>query len=525
MEFGHELLQPDLDRISERLETAFERMPALARAGIKDRINGPFTFGPDGNPLIGPVPGLRNYWVAVGVMAGFCQGGGVGLCMAQWMVEGEPDIDVWAMDVARFGEFATRDWGSLKSAENYSRRFILTYPNEELPVGRPHKTTALYDVFKNRGAVFGQAFGLENVLWFAPPGTEPLETPTFRRSNAFEHVAEEIRCVRENLGALEIANFAKHLVTGPNAGAFLDNLFACRLPKPGRMTLAPMLSPKGRLLGDLSLACLDADTYYIFGSGAAQEMHRRWIEGHLPDNGVAYRNRSDELHGISIAGPRSRDLLSRLTGEDVSAEAFRFMDIRPMNVGLTPCLVARVSFTGELGYEIYCAPVYQRSLYEAIEREGAEIGVKWFGARALMSMRLEKNWGAWTLEYRPDFTAAESGLDRFISFKKSTEFIGRQAALSERERRPEKTLVMLELEDTGVDAIHDEPIAHNGECVGYITSGGYAHYVGRSMALGYIPTGLASTGNAFEVELLGNWIPAKLVPEPLYDPDGSKMRS
>lgn len=524
-DFGHELLQPDLDRISQRLETAFERMPALARAGIKDQINGPFTFGPDGNPLIGPVPGLQNYWVAVGVMAGFCQGGGVGLCMAQWMINGEPDIDVWAMDVARFGEFATRDWGSLKSAENYSRRFILTYPNEELPVGRPQKTTALYDAFTSRGAVFGQAFGLEHALWFAPPGVEPVETPTFRRSNAFEHVAAEVRAVREQLGALEIANFAKHLVTGPGAREFLERLFAGRVPKPGRMALSPLLTPKGKLYGDLSIGCLDPQTYCIFGSGAAQEMHRRWIGQHLPESGVAYRNRSDELHGIAIAGPNARELLSRMTGEDVGAQAFRFMDIRPMNVALTPCLVARVSFTGELGYEIYCSPVYQRALYEAIEREGTDLGLKWFGARALMSMRFEKNWGAWTLEYRPDFTASESGLDRFVSFKKSAHFIGRRAALSERERGPEKTLITLELEDAGVDAIHDEPISYHGECVGYVTSGGYAHYVGKSMAMGYVPASLAAPDNSFEVELLGEWVPARLVPRPLYDPDGSKMRS
>ena len=304
-DFGHELLQPDLERIADRLEIAFERMPALASAGIKDQINGPFTFGPDGNPLIGPVPGLRNYWAAVGVMAGFCQGGGVGLCLAEWLIEGEPSIDVWGMDVARFGQFATRDYGRIKSAENYTRRFIITYPNEELPAARPQKTTALYDVFKQRNAVFGAAFGLEHVLWFAPEGMEPIETPTFQRSNAFEHVADEVRAVRENLGAIEIANFAKHEVKGPNAAAYLDGIFANRLPKPGRMLLSPIITTKGKLYGDLTVACIDEQTYYILGSGAAQEMHRRWFEMHLPETGVSYHNKSDELHGIAIAGPRS----------------------------------------------------------------------------------------------------------------------------------------------------------------------------------------------------------------------------
>ncbi|MDJ0955633.1 MAG: FAD-dependent oxidoreductase [Arenicellales bacterium] len=524
-DFGHELLQPDLERIADRLEIAFERMPALAEAGIKDQINGPFTFGPDGNPLIGPIPGLRNYWVAVGVMAGFCQGGGVGLCLAEWLIEGEPSIDVWGMDVARFGQFATRDYGRIKSAENYTRRFLITYPNEELPAARPQKTTALYDVFKQRNAVFGAAFGLEHVLWFAPEGVEPFETPTFRRSNAFEHVAAEVQCVRENLGAIEIANFAKHEVKGPGAAVFLDNVFANHLPKPGRMLLSPIMTAKGKLYGDLTIACIDEETYYILGSGAAQEMHRRWFEKHLPESGVSYRNKSDELHGIAIAGPRSRELLSRLTREDVSDDAFKFLDFRPMNVGLTPSLVARVSFTGELGYEIYCAPQYQRTLFEAIDRESKDLSLQWFGARALMSMRLEKNWGVWTLDYRPDFTAAESGLDAFIRFNKTADFIGKQAALLEKERGPEKKLVVLQLADTGVDAVRDEPVFYNGECVGYLTSGGYAHYVKKSIALGYVPTELVNQDNKFEVELLGEFVPATLVLEPLYDPAGAKMRS
>ena len=239
LDFGHELLPPDLDRISERLELAFERIPPLGEAGIKSVVNGPFTFGPDGNPMIGPVPGMKNYWAAVGVMAGFCQGGGVGLCMAEWMIEGEPSIDVWAMDIARFGEFATREYGTIKSAENYSRRFLLTYPNETLPEGRCQKTTALYDRLKGRGAVMGDGFGLENVLWFANSPEEAHEDPTFHRSNAFEHVANEVKAVRENVGAIEIANFAKHEFKGPGARQFLDHILAAKLPKPGRLALTP----------------------------------------------------------------------------------------------------------------------------------------------------------------------------------------------------------------------------------------------------------------------------------------------
>ncbi len=523
-DFGHELLQPDIDRFADRLEIAFERMPALARAGIKDMINGPFTFGPDGNPLIGPVPGLRNYWVAVGVMAGFCQGGGVGLCLAEWMIEGEPAIDVWAMDVARFGAFATRDYGTLKAAENYARRFILTYPNEELPAARRQKTTAIYDRLVAKGAVMGAAFGLEHALWFADSPEAARETPTFRRSNAFPFVAEECRAVREGVGAIEIANFAKHEIRGPGAKAFLDRLAANRLPREGRLALTPLLTPKGKLYGDLTVARLGDEQFLVFGSGAAQEMHRRWFELHLPESGVAYRNRSDELHGISIAGPRSRELLARLTRDDVSAAAFKFRDIRHTVVGGVPCLLARVSFTGELGYEIYCAPQYQLALYEAIERDGADLGLRWFGARALMSLRLEKSWGVWTLDFRPDFTAAESGLDAFVRFDKDAPFVGREAALAERERGPEKRLVALVVEADDVDVNRDEPLFHDGACVGYVTSGGYAHTTGHSVALGYVPSALARDDAVFEVEILGERRPARLQPRPLYDPEGARMR-
>jgi dimethylglycine dehydrogenase len=525
LDFGHELLQDDLARVTERLETAFERMPALGRAGIKKVINGPFTFGPDGNPLIGPVPGLRNYWTAVGVMAGFCQGGGVGLCMAEWLIDGEPSIDVWGMDIARFGAFATRDWGRIKSAENYSRRFILTYPNETLPAGRKQKTTALYDRLIQRGAVMGTSFGLEHALWFAGAPDKATETPTFRRSNAFPHVAEEVRAVREAAGFIEIANYAKHEVSGPGAEAFLDRMLANRLPKQGRLALTPMLTPKGKLYGDLTVARLGPERFFLFGSSAAQNMHRRWFEMHLPDRGVEYRNRTDALHGIAIAGPRSRELLSRLTFNDVSPAAFKFRDIRRMVVGEIPAMVARVSFSGELGYEIYCAPQYQLRLFEAIEEAGSDLGLRIYGGRALMSMRLEKNWGVWTLDYRPDFTAAESGLDAFVAFDKEMEFVGKRAALEERAAGPKKKLVTLVVNTKDVDCVADEPIFHDGKCVGYVTSGGYGHWVKKSLAMGYVPAALAKDGTKLQVELLGDFYDATVTGKPLYDPSGAHMRS
>ncbi|HKY93971.1 MAG TPA: FAD-dependent oxidoreductase [Kiloniellales bacterium] len=529
LDFGHELLPSDLDRVADRLEIAFERMPALGRAGIKKVVNGPFTFGPDGNPLIGPVPGLRNYWVAVGVMAGFCQGGGVGLCMAEWLVNGEPGIDVWGMDVARFGEYATFEYGTLKSAENYTRRFLISYPNEEIPATRPMRTTALYDRFKSRGALMGVGFGLEHALWFAPSPERARERPTFRRSDAFPHIAEECRAVREGVGLLEIANYAKHEVKGPGAAAYLDRLMTNRLPPPGRLVLSPLLTPKGKLYGDLTIGCLDPETYWIFGSGAAQNMHRRWFEKHLPpqgtSGGVSYRNATDALHGLSIAGPRARELLQRVTRADVSNEAFRFLDIRPTTVGRVPALVARVSFTGELGYEIYVAPQFQLSLFDSLEEAGRDLGLRLFGGRALMSLRLEKNWGVWTLDFRPDFTAAQSGLDAFVRFNKPVDFIGKAAAAAEKAKEPDIRLVTLTVDSDDVDAWRDEPIFHGAECVGYVTSGGFAHWTQQSVALGYVPAPLAADGTALGVEILGRIYPARVQARPLYDPDGTRMRS
>ena len=522
MDFGHELLAPDLDRIADRLELGFERIPALGRAGIKDMINGPFTFGPDGNPMIGPVPGMTNYWSAVGVMAGFCQAGGVGLCLAEWMMDGEPSIDVWAMDIARFGDFATPDYGTVKSSENYERRFVMTFPNETLPKGRRQKTTAIYDRLMARGAVMGDSFGLENVLWFANDPDDAHEDPTFNRSRAHDYVAAECKAVREAVGAIEVANFAKHEFKGRGARAFLDYILAGRVPKAGRLSLTPMLTPKGKLYGDLTVSCLGGEHFMLFGSGVAQEMHRRWFEKHLPKEGVTYRNRSDEFHGIAISGPNSRELLSRICRDDVSADTMKFRDIRETFVGGVPVMLLRVSFSGELGYEIYCAPQFQMKLFEAIEEAGEGLGLKLYGARALMSLRLEKNWGAWTLDYRPDFTAAQSGLDVFINWDK--DFIGKEAALAEKKSGPDKKLVTMTIDTKDIDVSNDEAILKDGECVGYISSGGYAHHVGKSMALGYVPPELAAHETALEVEINGTFYPASVTAHPLYDANGSKMR-
>lgn len=521
--FGHDLLEPDLDRIADRLELAFERIPALGTVGIKNIINGPFVFSPDGNPMVGPVPGMKNYWTAVGVMAGFCQAGGVGKTLAEWMIEGEPSVDVWAMDIARFGDFATPDWGVIKSSENYERRFVMTFPNETLPKGRLQKTTSIYDRLTQIGAVWQDSFGLENALWFANSPEDAYEEPTFHRSRSHDYVAKEVKAVRESVGAMEIANFANHKFTGKGARAFLGGILAGHIPNQGRVNLSPMLLESGKLYGDLTVSCIDEETYYLFGSSVAQNMHLRWFEKQLEGiEDVEYRNMTDDIHGISISGPNSRELLSRLTREDVSSKAFNFRDIKNTFIGSVPALCIRISFTGELGYEIYVAPQYQLKLFKEIQDAGKGLGLKWFGGRALMSMRLEKSWGAWTMDFRPDFTLIESGLDFFVDWSK--DFIGKNAALKEKKDGVGKRLSVIEIE-TETDVSGDEAVMYDGKCVSYITSGGYGHSVGKSLAMTYLPVGLIKESAELEVEILGVFHKANVVLKPLYDPSGSRMRS
>ena len=332
-DFGHELLPDNLDKISESIAFAYQRFPVLETAGVKTIIHGPFTFAPDGNPLIGPVPGLRNYWSACGVMAGFSQGGGVGLTLAQWMVEGEPDRDVFAMDVARFGSWTNPGYTLPKVIENYQKRFSVSYPNEELPAARPFRTTPVYDIQQSLGAVFGQQFGLEVANYFASEDEPRYETPSFRRSNAFAATAREVKAVREQVGINEVQNFSKFLVTGSGARAWLDRIMAGRIPDVGRVSLAPMLSPKGRLIGDFTISCLGEEEFQLTSSYGYQSVHERWLQSHL-EAGIDIENISDRRTGFQIAGPMARTVLAEVTRADVSAESFLFMDVKRMTVGM-----------------------------------------------------------------------------------------------------------------------------------------------------------------------------------------------
>ena len=522
-DFTMQLLPEDFERLAPHFEVGFRHFPALGRVGIRKAVNGPFTFAPDGNPLVGPVRGVRNYWVACAVMAGFSQGGGIGLVLSRWMAENDPGQDILSMDVARFGAFATPTYTSLKVPENYSRRFRLAYPNEELPAARPVRRSPIYDRLIAAGAVMGANFGLENALWFAPPGVAPAETPTYRRSEAFPIVRDECQSVRRSAGLYETTNYGKYEVVGRGARAWLDRVFACRVPRPGRLALAPMLNPAGRIVGDLSMACLADDRFLIIGSGFAEEFHLRWFSRAEPPADVFVRSAASTLTGVSIAGPRSRELLQRLVRIDLSAQAFRLFQVTETPVGLAPAILSRAGFTGELGYEIWTTPDYFMTLYDELRGAGADLGLIHFGGRALSSLRLEKAYGSFNKDFRPDYTPGETGLDRYVDLSKP-DFVGRAAALAERASGARRRFVVMEVADTDAEVVGYESIMKDGAAVGYVTSGAYGHCVGKSLAAGYVPTALAHEGARFEIDILGEMRTATVRLQPLYDPEGLRLR-
>jgi dimethylglycine dehydrogenase len=523
-EFGRELLQPDLDRIATNLELGYQHFPAMGRAGIKRVINGPFTFTPDGNPLVGPVQGIKNFWCACGVMAGFSQGGGVGLALSQWMVNGDPGFDVWAMDVARFGEWATRAYTNEKVRENYSKRFSIRFPNEELPAARPQQTTPLYDVLLSQGAVMGDSWAMETPLWYAPKSVEAKDIVSWHRSNDFPHVKAEVLGTRNGVGVTEIANFAKYRFSGTGAETFLARMMTNKMPKRGRIILTPMLNHNGKLIGDFTIAKATDEAFFMWGSSQAQKYHMRWFEQHQPSDGSVVIERLDmNLIGLSIAGPKSRDVLQAITDTDVSNAGFKFMDHRAFDVGNVPAIVNRVTYTGDLGYEIWVKPEFQRRLYDAIMKAGKAHGIVHFGMRALLSMRLEKNFPTWYRELRPIYGGFEAGMDRFIDLTKN-DFIGHAAARDEKQSGGTLRRVSMVVEASDADVLGDEPIWHQGKVVGWVTSGGYAHYVDKSLAQGYVPKELVGD-DEFEIEIIGEMRKARINHEPLFDPKGEKMRS
>lgn len=520
--YGIELIQEDIGRISDELTLGFSRFPCLQNAGVKRWVNGAFTFSPDGNPLVGPVRGVANYWVACGVMAGFLQGGGVGKSLAEWMVYGEPEADIFGMDIARYGSFASnREYIRQTTGQFYSRRFVMSYPNEQLPAGRLLKTPPAYDAMTAAGARWGNSWGLETPLYFAP--ADFIEKPSLRRSNADPFVAAEVKAARETAGLLDTSAFSRYEISGPGAEAWLNTLLACRLPMPGRARLAPMLGHDGRLKGDLTVLNWGDGRWWIMGSYYLREWHMRWFETHqTPD--VSVTDISDSVTGFAVFGPNARKVLEKLTHQDLSNAAFPFMACGTVDIGLIRAKVARLSVTGELGYEINCAGVEHATLRRILIEAGKDLGLREIGFVAVNALRLEKSFGIWSREFTQGYTPGMTGMDRFIDFEKP-DFIGRAAALAERDGGgPARILATIEVDSADADASGYEPIYQGDKLVGYVTSGGYGHTLGKSLAMVLLDRPVASEGTELTVYIVGAARSARVLPSSPYDPTGARLR-
>jgi dimethylglycine dehydrogenase len=519
-DYGMELFQEQTDRIEKELIMGFERYPALQDVGVKTWVNGAFTFSPDGNPLVGPVPGKPGYWCACAVMAGFLQGGGVGKSLAEWMIHGEAEADVYGMDVARYGKFAeNKQYIKETTGQFYSRRFVMTYPNEQLPAGRPLKMAPAYSEMTAAGCLWGNSWDMEVPLYFAPEGF--CETPSLKRSNAFDLVGEECRAVRSSVGLLDISGFSRFEVSGPKAEDWLNHIMAGKIPKPGRVKLAPMLSENGRLKGDLTVFNWGEGVFWIMGSYYLRAWHMRWFNDHLSD-GVSIRDLGEDMVGFSLAGPKSREVIATLTDSDI--ETLPFMGCGEFDIGLIRAKVGRLSVAGELGFEINCRMGDHIALRRLLLAAGEPFGIREYGFNALLSLRLEKSFGIWSAEFTQGYTPGMTGMDRWVDWDKG-DFIGREAALAERDGNgPRQKLVTLEIDADDADASGYEPIWSDGQKVGFVTSGGYGHTIGKSLAMGLINTELAKPGTELSVHIVGVEISAKIIADSPYDPDGKAMR-
>ena len=520
-EYGFELQKEDTDRIEKELIMGFERYPDLQNVGVKTWVNGAFTFSPDGNPLVGPVPGKRGYWTACAVMAGFLQGGGVGKSLAEWIINGEPEADVYGMDVARYGVFAeNKQYIKETTGQFYSRRFIMTYPNEQLPAGRPLKMAPAYSDMTEAGCQWGQSWDLEVPLYFGGKGFE--ETPSLKRSNAFDIVAAECKAVRENVGLLDISGFSRFEVSGDGAEAWLNTIFATKLPKAGRSRLAVALGEDGRLKGDLTLFNWGDGTYWIMGSYYLRRWHMRWFDDHMGAD-VQVRDLGDEVCGFSLSGPNARKVIEKLSDGPVGD--LPFMGCGAFDIGMLRCKVGRMSVTGELGYEIHCRMGDHITLRKTLLEAGADVGIKEIGFNAMLSLRLEKSYGIWSAEFTQGYTPAMTAMDRWIDFDKVC-FVGRDAALAERDGNgPAQVQVTLEIDADGADASGYEPIWQDGNKIGFVTSGGYGHTMGKSYAMGLVDVASAAEGTDLTVHIVGVERSAKVIAPSPYDPKGKAMRA
>lgn len=509
----NELLIPDLDRLGDDLTRGFERYPAIANSGIKRIVNGPFTFSPDGNPLVGPIAGKPNYWVACGVMAGFVQGGGIGRSLAEWIIDGQPSIDVFGMDIARFDPRLPEPVTIARAREFYGRRFDIPYPNETWPVGRPHKTSPLYAIHEAKGAEFMSSFGYEAPAYFVPSGTDFEEVPTFRRSNAFDIVAAECRAVREAVGVVDISAVTKVQVEGPDAVAFLRKIVASPLPDIGRTLPALLLSGVGRIIGDLNVSRLGEDHYLLTAPTFMQAIYMRWFEQYAAGLEMTLRNVSDDLGALFVAGPRAAELIDALSAHHRIGSRISPGELIETAIGYAPCLVLGTDKVGEFGFELLTPNVHLYPLYRQLMAAGAELGIRDVGIRAYSTIVMEYTPGITLREMSQDRTVAECGYGHLLD-RSRDDYIGCAPALASLDHEPDYRLVALRVDTTDADPAGDEPVWVGDVYVGFTSSGNYGHSVGHAIAMAFLNTAGHAEDAQLEVSILGERRHARIVQLP-----------
>ena len=520
-ESDSELFEDDLERLMPWLSRAVERMPIFEPAGIKRIVNGAISHSPDGLPLLGPVAGLRNFWLCCGSSFGIAQGPGCGKYLAQWMLHGDSELNMTGFDPRRFGVFADTDYMRARGRQDYGMTYATVPPGEELPAARQCRTSPLHDRLRAQGCVFTETFGWERPKWFSPDGRD--EDYSFRHNNVFEVVRDECLAVRESVGVLDLTGFAKYDVTGRDAATLLDRLCANRLPQRGRIALTHVLSQRGRIDGEMTVTRLDDETFYVLSAAGAELRDLDHLQqGVRPGEQVQIANVTDRRGVLVLAGPHSREVLSRVAQARLDNAVFPWLSGREIDVAGMPVRALRVNYVGELGWELHAAMEHLEALYEALMEAGAEFSLRNFGLYAVNSLRLEKAYRGWGAELTNEITLADAAMKRFIRFDKG-DFIGREATLEQTDRTWQ--LIYFSLDPGDADVQGGEPIYAGERCVGVTTSGGYGHFVQQSLGFGFVPPSLAGPGTALAVDVLGQRRQATVHRDPVYDPANHRLRA
>jgi dimethylglycine dehydrogenase len=523
----YELFQEDLERLEPHIEAAINRVPAFGEVGVKEVYNGAICYTPDGNPIVGPAWDLKNFWINEGHSFGITAAGGAGWQLAEWMVDGEPTVDMLGVDPRRFGDYATKSYLQVKNEEAYRSVFVIHYPDEERGDGRPLRTAPCYDRLKDLGAVFGQKFGWERANWFAPEGVEAVDHWSFRRSKYHSHVGNECKNVAENVGLLDMTAFAKCRISGPGAEGFLEGFVANTLPKKiGRLGLCHALNGNGGVHSEFTIMRESQSSFYLVSAGALQRLDHDFLNKAMPDDGsVRFDQLTNQIGVLVLAGPKARELMERVSQADFSNKAFPWLSGQQINVGLAPSLCVRVNFVGELGWELHHPMEYQNHIFDALMNAGEDLGLKPFGIRAMDSLRLEKSYRLVGTELSIEYAPFESGLHRFVKMDKG-DFTGRAALEAWQEKGFKNAFVTLEVHDTtDADALGNNPILKDGKPVGRATGGGYGWRLSKSLALAMVEPELSEIDTELEIEILGKRHKVTVIEESPYDPGNEKIRA